>query len=99
MYYIKDGMVFEPCEEGFVEVSVTVKNKVVTTSELESITVTPSSHIEASLEGASVATFEEVMSRFSVSEDNPITAKGATAEAPAKESGAKKTPAKKTAKK
>lgn len=89
MYYIKDGMVFEPCDKGFVELSITVKNKVITTSEIESITITPSSHIEASVEGASVATFDEVMSRFSVSEDNPIKAKGA------KKASEKKTAAKK----
>ena len=89
MYYIKDNMVFEATEKGFVEVSIEAKNKVIVTQELESITVIPSSHVEASLEGASMATMDEVMARFNLSEGNPIKAKGA----------AKKAPAKKTAKK
>lgn len=87
MYYIKDGMVFEPCEKGFVEVSITAKNKVITTTELESITVTPSSHVETSMYGASMATIDEVMAKFALSEDNPIKAKGVKKKTATKSAG------------
>lgn len=90
MYYIdKENRVFQETENGFVEVSITAKNKVIVTKELESITVTPSDHIEASLDGASRATIDEVMARFNLSEENPIKAKGVK-KAPAKKSASKK---------
>lgn len=88
MYFIKDGMVFQKTEKGFVELSISAKNKVVVLPELESITIKESEHVEASLDGASAASFEEVAARFGLSEDNPIKAKGV-----------KNTSAKKTAKK
>lgn len=87
MYFIKDGMVFQETDRGFVELSITAKNKVIVTPELESITIEESEHVEASLEGASTATFEEVIARFGLSEENPIKAKGA--KAPAKKSSKK----------
>lgn len=88
MYFIKDGMVFQKTEKGFVELSITAKNKVIVTPELESITIEESEHVEASLEGASPATFKEVIARFGLSEDNPIKAKG-VAKAPAKKTSKK----------
>lgn len=89
MYYIKDNRVYEPHEKGFVEVSIEAKNRVVTTSELESITVTPSNYVVDKLDGATQATIDEVMARFSLSEDNPIKAKGAPKKAPTKKEAKK----------
>lgn len=89
MYYIKDGMVFEPCEAGFVEISIEATRKVIVTEEIDSITITPSGHTEASLEGASVATIDEVMARFGIDEGTPHKAKGAK-KAPAKKATTKK---------
>lgn len=76
MYFIKDDMVFQKTDKGFVELSISAKNKVIVTPVLESITIEESEHVEASLEGASTATFDEVAARFGLSEDNPIKAKG-----------------------
>lgn len=84
MYYIVDNKVYTKEGDGYRQVSLTAKDKVVVRRELESVTVTPSETVRDELPGAQTVTLEEIIAKFNLSEENPILADGVsmTAEEP-----------------
>lgn len=76
MYYIVDNKVYTKEGDGYRQVSLTAKDKVVVRRELESVTVTPSETVREELPGAQAVTLEEIIAKFNLSEENPILADG-----------------------
>jgi hypothetical protein len=79
MFYITDkAEVFSDADGGgYVRVSITAKDKVITTEtrELESVEVSPVGRRRETLEGAFPLTLDEVIAKFAISEKNPLVAK------------------------
>lgn len=81
MYFISEGKVYVKDGEAYRNVGFTAKNKVITTSELESITMVKGTVVKDNLDNYTPLTQNEVFARFGLSEDNPIEV---IAEAPKK---------------
>lgn len=71
--YLKDGKVYRVDGNGKVHgVSVRGKDKVVTTRELESVSVVDIANVSKLPEGARPVTVDELVAKFAVSESNPL---------------------------
>jgi hypothetical protein len=71
MYLERNGCLYIEEKGKYTNVQITAKNRVVTVSELESITVTPGETV-TSLRGAVPMTMDEIKSKFHLDEDHPI---------------------------
>lgn len=76
MYYVANGKVYADVGDGKVKgVSITAKDKVVTTRELESVTPKLVGGAVDMPEGAVPCTLDMVVAKFNVSESNPVVFK------------------------
>ena len=79
MFYLSDGKLYIREDEGFRNISVTGKNKVVVTKELEGYTVIPSDTVVEDIKNPARVTIEEIIAQFHLTEENPIIGVGETA--------------------
>ena len=72
MFYVSDGKVYVREEDHFRNVGFTAKDKVITRRELESTSVVMGTVVVDTLDNPVVLTREEIITKFNLSEKNPI---------------------------
>lgn len=73
MYFAdKNGSMWLKTDNGFQNIGVTVKEKLVTFKRVESVEIVPSSLVVPSLEDGIPMTLRQAIAKFSVTEDNPL---------------------------
>ena len=72
MFYVSDGKVYVREGDHFRNVGFTAKDKVITRRELESTSVVMGTVIVDTLDNPVVLTREEIITKFNLSEENPI---------------------------
>lgn len=72
MFYVSDGKVYVREENHFRNVGFTAKDKVVTQRELESTSVVMGTVLVDTLDNSVALTREEIITKFNLSESNPI---------------------------
>ena len=74
MYYIENGKVYVKEGDAYRNVGVSVKNRVIVTKELESVSVTAGTELVESLKRPQVATLDEVIAKMGITEETPLIA-------------------------
>ena len=72
MFYVSDGKVYVREGDHFRNVGFTAKDKVITRRELESTSVVMGTVVVDTLDNPVALTREEIITKFSLSEENPI---------------------------
>lgn len=72
MFYVSDGKVYVREGDHFRNVGFTAKDKVITRRELESTSVVMGTVVVDTLNAPAPLTREEVITKFGLSENNPI---------------------------
>lgn len=72
MFYVADGKVYIKEGNAYRNVGFTAKDKVITHRELESVTLVRGDVVVDSLNSPSLLTQDEIIRKFSLSEENPI---------------------------
>lgn len=72
MFYVSDGKVYVREEDHFRNVGFTAKDKVITRRELESTSVVMGTVVADTLDNPVALTREEIITKFNLSEGNPI---------------------------
>lgn len=72
MFYVSDGKVYVREEDHFRNVGFTAKDKVITRRELESTSVVMGAVVVDTLSDPTPLTREEIITKFNLSEGNPI---------------------------
>lgn len=72
MFYVSDGKVYVREEDHFRNVGFTAKDKVITRRELESTSVVMGTVVVDTLNDPTPLTREEIITKFNLSEGNPI---------------------------
>ena len=72
MFYVSDGKVYVREGDHFRNVGFTAKDKVITRRELESTSVVMGTVVVDPLDHPVVLTREEIITKFNLSEENPI---------------------------
>lgn len=78
MLYTNGSKAYQVDADGTVHgIDVTAKDKVVEVRELESVTVAPAAKLKSLPSGAVPVTLDELVAKFNISEQNPLTYKKA----------------------
>lgn len=72
MFYVSDGKVYVREGDHFRNVGFTAKDKVITRCELESTSVVMGTVVVDTLDNPVALTREEIITKFNLSESNPI---------------------------
>lgn len=72
MFYVSDGKVYVQEGDHFRNVGFTAKDKVITQRELESTSVVMGTVVVDTLDNPVALTREEIITKFNLSEENPI---------------------------
>lgn len=73
MYFAdKNGLMWMKTDNGFQNIGVAVKEKLVTFKRVESVEIVPSPLVVPSIEDGIPLTLRQAISKFSVTEDNPL---------------------------
>lgn len=72
MFYVSDGKVYVREGDHFRNVGFTAKDKVITRRELESTSVVMGTVVVDTLDNPVALTREEIITKFNLSEENPI---------------------------
>lgn len=72
MFYVSDGKVYVQEGDHFRNVGFTAKDKVITQRELESTSVVMGTVVVDTLDNPVALTREEIITKFNLSENNPI---------------------------
>ncbi len=82
MFYVSDGKVYVREGDHFRNVGFTAKDKVITRRELESTSVVMGTVVVDTLDNPVVLTREEIITKFNLSEENPIPLSRSPARSP-----------------